>query len=299
MPLSIIGSVALDSVETSVGKRDDALGGSATYFSVSASHFTKVKLVAVVGDDFTEKQHAVFKKHGVDITGLEKQPGKTFRWAGKYEKDINRAITISTELNVFETFKPKIPEQYRGIPFLFLANIDPELQYDVLSQMNKPEIVACDTMNLWIEIKKPQLLKLLKKVDILLLNDGEAKQLSGEINIIKSAEAIKKMGPKTVVIKRGEYGVICFTQSGIFASPGYPLKTICDPTGAGDSFAGGFFGYIARCGKVSDKIVRQALIYGNVMGSYNCESFSQDKLSSLTPAQINKRFNEFKKLMMF
>jgi sugar/nucleoside kinase (ribokinase family) len=295
----VVGSVAFDDIVTPFGKITNALGGSATYFSVSASHFCKVKLVAVVGEDFTDEHHKIFRKHNVDIAGLEKAAGKTFKWVGKYEQDINRAITIRTDLNVFEKFSPKIPESYKKIPYVFLANIDPDLQYEVLAQMKHPKLVALDTMNLWIDIKKPSLLKLLKKVDIFVINEGEARQLSGEVNLIKAANKVLAMGPKVLVVKRGEYGVMCFTKTNVFAAPGFPLESVFDPTGAGDSFAGGFMGYIVKNGKLSDQVIRQALIMGNVMGSYCCETFSQAKLSSLSWAHIKQRFNEFKKLTHF
>ena len=298
----VVGSVALDSVETPFGKVEDALGGSATYFGVSASSFTPVKLVAAVGTDFPAKHVDLLKKHKIDTTGLEKMEGKTFRWAGVYETNMNNRRTLSTCLNVFEKFSPKIPESYQDIPYLFLANIDPDLQYDVLdkvSRRKRPKLIALDTMNLWIDIKKESLIKVLKKADILLINESEARQFAQEHNLVKAANIILAHGPKAVVIKQGEYGALYFSKTTVFSAPAYLLESVCDPTGAGDSFAGGFFGYLAKKGKLDDKTVRQAMIYGTVMGSFCCQGFSLDKLCKISQKDIQKRYKEIKELTVF
>ncbi|OGS22456.1 MAG: sugar kinase [Elusimicrobia bacterium RIFOXYA2_FULL_39_19] len=298
MSILVVGSIALDTVETPFGKAADALGGSATYFSVAASHFTDVKLVGVVGTDFPQEHVKLLKKHNIDTAGLEKQEGKTFRWSGVYEVDMNNRRTLSTDLNVFETFSPKIPKEYLGIQNVFLANIDPSLQYEVLMQVSKkgrPKFVALDTMNLWIQNKKNELIKVLKKVDVLLINESEAKEFAGELNLVKAAKKILALGPKGVVIKKGEYGALYYSKSTMFSASAYPLESVCDPTGAGDSFAGGFVGYIAKSGSLSDKNIRQAVTYGTVMGSFCCQGFSLSKLSKISRADIQKRFQEVKK----
>jgi len=239
MSLLVVGSVAFDSVKTPFGKADDVLGGSATYFSTAASYFTDVSVVAVVGSDFPEKHLTFLKSRKIDIEGIEQTEGKTFRWKGEYGYDLNEARTLDTQLNVFQSFKPKLPESYKNKNVVFLANIDPDLQREVLEQVEKPSLVACDTMNFWIEGKKDSLLKTLKMVDILLINDGEARELSGEPNLVKAASIIHSMGPKTLIIKQGEYGALMFKDGKIFSAPAYPLESVFDPTGAGDSFAGG------------------------------------------------------------
>ncbi len=299
MSILVVGSVALDSVETPFGKVDDAVGGSATYFSTSASHFANVNLVAVVGEDFPESAIDFLKEREIDLTGLKRVPGKTFRWKGRYGFDLNEAHTLETHLNVFETFKPEIPEDYKKSPFVFLANIDPELQIDVLNQVDNPKLVACDTMNFWIESKKEALIKLLSKVDILTINEGEARELAGEPNLVKASKIIFSFGPKAIIIKRGEYGVLMFNENSVFASPAYPLEFVFDPTGAGDTFAGGFMGFLAYTGDVSDESIRQAIIFGSVMASFNVEDFSLNRLKSVTFADIEDRYREFKKLTNF
>jgi len=299
MSILVVGSVALDSVETPYGKVVEALGGSATYFGVAASYFSPVKLVAVVGTDFPQEHINLLHKHKVDTSGLEKMEGKTFRWAGVYEANMNNRRTLSTCLNVFEKFSPKIPDSHLQSPYLFLANIDPDLQLDVLEKVarkRKPKLIAMDTMNLWIDIKKDSLKKVLKKVDILLINESEAKQFAGEHNLVKSAKYILSCGPKAAVIKLGEYGAYFFSKSSMFTATAYPLESVCDPTGAGDSFAGGFFGYLAKAGVFNEKIARQAMVYGTVMGSFCCQGFSLGKLCKITRKDIEKRRAEIKKL---
>ncbi len=299
MSLLIVGSIALDTIETPFGKVKETLGGSAVYSSIAASYFIKPCIVAVVGEDFPKSYLSLLKRHNIDITGVEVANGKTFRWSGHYLYDLNSAQTIETQLNVFKSFNPKIPQQYKNIKNIFLANIDPELQYHVYKQMLQPEIVACDTMNYWIENKKTQLKRTLKIVDILLINETEARQLAEESNIIKAAKCIHKMGPKTIVIKRGEYGAICSYKDNIFIVPSYPVENVFDPTGAGDSFAGGFMGYVTKVGKFNNKILRKAIILGTVMGSFCVEKFGVKKISSITYEDILQRYKEIKKITHF
>jgi len=297
----VVGSVALDSVKTPFGHREDALGGSATYFSTSASFFTDIKLVGVVGSDFPKEHVEFLQSKKVDTAGLEITDGKTFRWAGKYEFDMNEAHTLETQLNAFETFKPKIPDSHKKIPYLFLANINPELQIEVLKQVNRPKFVACDTMNLWIEIKKPALLELIGMVDAIILNEGEARMLTGQPSLVKSAKEIASCGPKHVVIKKGEHGAIYYDKASdsFFMIPAYPLEEVFDPTGAGDTFAGGFMGYIAKEDKVDRTTIKKAIVYGTIMASFNVEQFSLDRLATLTHDEIEQRYKTFQDLCHF
>ena len=299
MSLLVVGSVAFDSVKTPFGEVDEVLGGSATYFSTAASYFTDVSLVAVVGTDFPEKHLKFLKSRGIDIEGIEKTEGKTFRWKGEYGFELNEARTLDTQLNVFQSFKPRLPESYRDKKVVFLANIDPDLQRDVLKQVKNPDLVACDTMNFWIEGKKDSLLDTLKLVDILLINDGEARELSGQPNLVKAAAVIHTMGPKTLIIKRGEYGALMFKDNKIFSAPAYPLESVFDPTGAGDCFAGGFMGYLANTMNFEESNIRKAIIFGSVMASYNVEAFSLEKIKSLDYSEIESRYQEFRKLTHF
>lgn len=299
MSLVVVGSVAFDSVKTPFGEVDEVLGGSATYFSTAASYFTDVSMVAVVGSDFPEKHLKFLKSRKIDIEGIEKTEGQTFRWKGEYGYELNEAHTLDTRLNVFQSFKPVLPESYRDKKVVFLANIDPDLQRDVLEQVRNPDIVACDTMNFWIEGKKDSLLKTLKLVDILLINDGEARELSGEPNLVKAAGVIHTYGPKTLIIKRGEYGALMFRDNKIFAAPAFPLEAVYDPTGAGDCFAGGFMGYLSNTMNFEESNIRKAIIFGSVMASYNVEAFSLDKIKSLDYSEIEARFQEFRKLTHF
>lgn len=299
MSLVVVGSVAFDSVKTPFGEADEVLGGSATYFSTAASYFTEVSLVAVVGTDFPEKHLTFLRSRKIDIAGLERVQGRTFRWKGEYGYELNEARTLDTQLNVFQTFKPKLPDGYRDKKVVFLANIDPDLQRDVLEQVRKPELVACDTMNFWISGKREALIRTLKFVDILLINDGEARELSGEPNLVKAAHVILSYGPKTLIIKRGEYGALMFKEGRIFAAPAYPLEAVFDPTGAGDCFAGGFMGYLTNTMNFEESNIRKAIIFGSVMASFNVEAFSLDKIKSLDYEEIKGRYEEFRKLTHF
>ena len=299
MSLLVAGSVAFDSVKTPFGEREEILGGSATYFSTAASYFTPVNLVAVVGDDFPDQHITFLKSRGVNTEGLERQSGKTFRWKGEYGFQLNEANTLETHLNVFESFRPTIPQSYRDSEVVFLANIDPELQSDVLRQVNSPGIIACDTMNFWISGKRDALLNTLKKVDILIINDGEARQLAMEANLVKAASVIRSYGPKHVIVKRGEYVALMFNSKSVFAAPAYPLESVFDPTGAGDSFAGGFLGYLASTRNFNEENMRQAVIFGSVMASFVVEDFSLNRIRALDYEEILNRYREFKRLTHF
>ena len=299
MSLLVVGSVAFDSVKTPFGEVDDVLGGSATYFSTAASYFADVAVVAVVGDDFPDKHLKFLKSRKIDIEGIEKREGKTFRWKGEYGYELNEAKTLDTQLNVFQSFSPKLPESYKEKKVVFLANIDPDLQRDVLGQVNNPSLIACDTMNFWIEGKRESLLSTLRLVDILLINDGEARELSNEPNLVRAARKILSFGPKTLIIKRGEYGALMFKDNKIFSAPAYPLETIFDPTGAGDSFAGGFMGFLANTMNYDEANIRRAIIFGSVMASFNVESFSLDRLRTLDYTEVKNRYTEFKGLTHF
>jgi sugar/nucleoside kinase (ribokinase family) len=297
--LLVVGSVGLDTVETRGGRRVDVLGGAASYFSVAASFLAPPRLTAVVGTDFPAEHTALLERHAVDLAGLERAPGKTFRWSGRYSPDFNTRTTLDTQLNVFQSFRPKLPAGWRDSAFVFLANIDPELQLDVLEQVNKPRFVACDTMNFWIEGKREALLRLLARVDMLLLNDEEARQLSGESNLPAAARAIRGLGPRAVVVKRGDAGALLFHEGGVFAAPAFPLEAVVDPTGAGDSFAGGFMGWLARAGGTSPADIRTAMILGSVLASYCVEDFSLDRFRSLDLSAIRERFAAFVDLVHF
>jgi len=299
MPILVVGSVAYDTVETPFGQAEQVLGGSASFFSVAASFFAPVNLVAVVGEDFGEEQLAAFRDRPIDLEGLERTEGKTFHWQGKYSLDLNSRDTIRTDLNVFEFFKPKIPASYRTSEAVFLGNIDPVLQREVLDQVEGPRLVACDTMNFWIDGKPEELRELLRDVQVLLINDAEARDLSGEWNLVKAARAIREMGPRTLVVKKGEHGVLMFTGEGSFAAPAYPLEEVFDPTGAGDTFAGGFLGYLASTGEVGDPALRRAVIVGSALASFCCEAFSLDRLLTLTREEIEERYGLFQRLTRF
>jgi len=298
-PVLVVGSVALDSVETPFGKADEVLGGSGTYFSSSASHFTGVQLVGVVGDDYPVEKLEPLAARGVDLAGLEKATGSSFRWRGRYRHDLNSAETLETHLGVFSNFRPKIPDQFKRSPFVFLANIDPRLQLQVLEQVEKPRLVACDTMNFWIESRRPELVELLGHVDLITLNDAEARQLTEHTNLVQAARWIMDKGPKHVLIKKGEHGAFMFTRDSIFFAPAYPLESVFDPTGAGDSFAGGFIGYLAATGDLSDANMRRAVVVGSAMGSFAVERFSNARLLEITRADIDARIQEFRQLVAF
>jgi sugar/nucleoside kinase (ribokinase family) len=299
MSVLVVGSVALDSVETPFGKADNVIGGSGTFFSASASHLSPVQLVGVVGDDYPMAQLEPLKARGVDMAGLEQAKGESFRWRGRYRHDLNSAETLETRLGVFSHFSPKIPAQFRNAPFVFLANIDPRLQLDVLKQVERPKLVACDTMNFWIESRRPDIVELIKHVDLITLNDGEARQLTDCANLVKAARWIMAHGPRMVIIKKGEHGAFLFKEKSIFFAPAFPLEEVFDPTGAGDSFAGGFMGYLARTGDLSDANLRRAVVYGSAMGSFAVEKFSVQRLLEITPADIAARVAAFRSLVAF
>ena len=299
MSVLVVGSVALDSVETPFGKADDVLGGSATFFSASASHLSPVQLVGVVGNDYPMEQLQPLADRRVDLSGLERADGRSFRWRGRYRHDLNVAETIETHLGVFSNFRPKIPEKFRRAPFVFLGNIDPRLQLEVLTQVDRPKLVACDTMNFWIESRRPELLELMERVDLVTLNDGEARQLSEKYNLVKAARWIMSRGPKIVIIKKGEHGAFMFSEHEVFFAPAYPLEEVFDPTGAGDSFAGGFMGYLARCGEVSERNLRRAVVYGSAMGSFAVEKFSIQRLLEVSPQDVAARVRDFHRLTSF
>lgn len=299
MSILVVGSIALDTIKTPFGKVKDALGGSATYFSVCASFFTRVNLVSCVGEDFPKRYVDFFKNRNIDLRGLEIKKGRTFRWEGRYGYDFNTAHTVSTRLNVLSEFKPHIPKEYKKSRLIFLANIDPKLQYEVLEQIKNPRFVACDSMNYWIKTKKDSLLSLLKKIDLFMVNDAEIRQITNCSNLLGAARILLKIGPKMLVVKKGEHGAVFFSKNMNFCAPAYLNETIFDPTGAGDSFAGGFMGYLATCKKITSNAIRRAVIYGSLFASYNVEAFSIGRLKQLTKRDIINRYNAFKHLTRF
>ena len=305
MSLVVVGSVAYDGLETPAGKVERALGGAATYIALASSYFTKTSIVAVVGDDFAQQDYDLLASRGIGLEGLERVPGKTFFWAGVYSADMNDRTTLTTELNVFAGFDPKLPESYRGQPYLMLGNIQPALQRSVRAQMTGPRLTGGDTMNFWINDFRSELLETLKGWDFLLINDSEARLLSGESNLRRAAAAIRAMGPRILVIKRGEYGATLFHDGGYFSVAGYLLDKLTDPTGAGDCFAGGFTGYLAsqgvtlHDGALPDRELARAVVYGSVMGSFCCEEFGVDRFRTLTREEIDARFAEFRKFSSF
>lgn len=299
MSLLVVGSVAFDSVETPFGHRENALGGSALYFSACASYFTDVRLVAVVGEDFPEAPVDFLRSRKVDVSGLHRAPGKTFRWTGRYGYDLNDAETLDTQLNVFGEFAPNLSDTFRDSEYVFLANIDPELQLEVLDQVREPKFVACDTMNFWIDGKLAELKRTLSRVDMVVINEAEARELSGESNMVKAARAIRALGPSHVVIKRGEYGALSFCGDDVFFAPAYPLEDVFDPTGAGDTFAGGLLGNIARWGRLDADTLRLATVMGCTMASFVVEQFSFDGMRDLNDDKIHARLAAFRKLITF
>lgn len=299
MSILVVGSVALDSVETPFGSAPEVLGGSAVFFSAAATHFSRVNVVGVVGQDYPVHELEFLQARGADLSGVEVAEGESFRWSGRYDYDLNSRDTLETRLGVFADFRPRIPEQFRDTPVVFLGNIDPALQLEVLDQMRGPELVACDTMNYWIEGSREDLLRLLKRVDILLVNDSEARELAGEANLLKAARWIRERGPEIVVVKKGEHGAILFGPDWLFFAPGYPLEEIFDPTGAGDSFAGGFLGYLATADGWGEEDFRRAMIYGSAMGSFAVERFSVDRFRNLEPRAIGDRVREFREMTAF
>ena len=300
MSLTVVGSVAFDALESPFGKRDKILGGAATHFALSASFFTKVNAVGVVGGDFGDDEWSVFKRHAINTDDIEVVPeGKTFFWSGRYEYDMNTAHTLDTQLNVFADFDPKLSENSKNARLLFLANIQPTLQKGVREQSPNAEFVAMDTMNYWITSAKDELLETIKVVDCIIINDAEARQLTDEPNIHRAARAIMDLGLRAVVIKRGEYGATLFTKDGYFSAPAYPLESVFDPTGAGDTFAGGFMGYLASQREITDDSMRRACIYGSVMASFNVEKFGTERVDALDYPEINQRFRDFKRMTHF
>lgn len=300
MSILVVGSVAYDDLETPAGARKDALGGAATHFSAAASFFSAVHLIGIVGDDFDPAHIEFFKSKGISTAGLKVVPGgKTFRWKGHYLTNLNQAETLSTELGVFATFDPELTDHHRKRPYLFLANIHPELQLKVLSQMEDPKLIAIDTMNYWISSTRDALQKVLERADLVFVNDGEARMLTGDGNLTMAAQKIRSWGPKYVVIKRGEHGALLFTPDHIFAAPAFLLSKVVDPTGAGDTFAGGFLGYLAREDRLNDETFRRAVILGSVMASFQVEDFGLDRLKGLSQSDIEERFTAFRDLAHF
>ncbi|HEV7843651.1 MAG TPA: PfkB family carbohydrate kinase [Pyrinomonadaceae bacterium] len=300
MSLLVVGSVAFDAVETPFGKRDKMLGGSASHFSISASFFSDVRVVAVVGGDFTREEEQVFERHNVNISDLERVPGgKSFFWRGRYDYDLNTAHTLDTQLNVFADFQPKLSEEAKQSRLVFLGNIQPDLQRGVREQVQGAELVALDTMNLWIDMTRDSLLETIKGVHVMIINDAEARQLAEEPNLMRAARKIMSQGPRALVVKRGEYGAALFTPDTYFAIPAYPLESVFDPTGAGDTFAGGFMGYLASQEKLDEAAMRRAMIFGSVMASFNVEEFGTERVQRLTHNEINERFRAFKQMTHF
>ena len=297
MSLLVVGSMAFDAIETPFGKVNKTLGGAASYFALAASQFTPVRVVAIVGEDFTEKERAVFKGHKIDLSGVEHAEGKSFFWAGRYSQNMNERTTLATELNVFANFKPTLPDSYLDSSSIFLGNIDPSLQRSVLKQVKgKPKVVGLDTMNYWIEGTPAELRETLKHTQILMINDDETRQLTGEHNLLRAAKKVFKLGPRTLVIKRGEHGALMVHDKFMFSVPAFPLEEVHDPTGAGDSFAGGFFGYLASQETLTPASWRHAMYYGGVMGSFACERFGTERLQQLSRSEIDARFNVFREI---
>jgi sugar/nucleoside kinase (ribokinase family) len=299
LSILVVGSVAFDVLRTPTKQGERVLGGAATYFALSASFFTQVNVVAVVGDDFTEQDRSVFRGRSIDLSGLETGKGKTFRWGGEYSRDLTQRTTLFTELGVFERFQPSIPDHFRRSSLVFLANIHPTLQLEVMEQVRSPQLIGADTMNYWIERTPDELAKMLSRIDVLVINDEEARQLAREHNLVKAAARIRSMGPSTLVIKRGEYGVLCFRENERFATVSFPLETVVDPTGAGDSFAGGFMGYLSTHEELNDQAVRQGIIFGSVLGSFCVEDLGTARLERLTREEVYQRYQEFKSLTDF
>ena len=299
MGILVVGSVALDSVKTPFGLGEEILGGSATYFAIAASYFTNVSVIAVVGEDFPEAHVSFLLRKGIDLSGLQRKKGKTFRWKGEYGLDLNTRTTLETHLNVFADFSPKLLSGHLSPEYVFLGNIDPDLQRSVLEQVKRPRLVACDTMNYWIQNKRDALLKTLSMVDLLIINDAETRQLADQANLIQAAKRILTWGPKTLVIKRGEYGALLFHAGSVFNAPAYPVEDVVDPTGAGDSFAGGLVGYLAASRASDESALRRAVVFGSAMASFNVTGFGPGRLADLTYPEIESRYREFRKLVFF
>ena len=299
MSVLVVGTVAFDSIETPFGSAERILGGSASYFALGANYFAPVRIVGVIGQDFPQDYLDLFTQRGIDIEGIKKEKGDTFHWRGRYHEDINQRDTIELHLNVLAGFEPKLPERYRDAEYVFLGNIDPRMQMEVLNQIRRVKLVVCDTMDHWIRQSADELRKVLRRIEMLVINDSEARLLSGYDNIVKAARAILKMGPKTVLIKRGEYGVLQFSDSSVFATPAYPLEEVFDPTGAGDSFAGGLLGQLARSGDSGQGGLRRAIVYGSVVASFTVENFGVKRLSEVSLVEIEERYQRFVELTDF
>ncbi|HET9947959.1 MAG TPA: PfkB family carbohydrate kinase [Longimicrobiales bacterium] len=299
MSILCVGSVALDSIETPFGRAERVLGGSAVYFSAAASLFGHVQVVGVVGEDYPHEELRFLERRGVDLSGIERRAGESFFWSGRYHFDLNTRDTLETRLGVFADFEPKIPEAFRDARYVFLGNIDPVLQHDVLDQVEAPEVVACDTMNYWITSSRESLIELLGRVRIFIVNDEEVRQLADEPNLVKAARWVQERGPEIVVVKKGEHGAMLFADGWLFFVPGFPLEEVFDPTGAGDAFAGGFMGQLARAGSLDPHDLRRAMVYGSVLGSYAVEKFSVRRLVDLPPADIERRVVQFRELTAF
>jgi sugar/nucleoside kinase (ribokinase family) len=298
MDVAVVGSVALDTVETPWGRNEEGLGGAATFFSLAASYYAPVHLVGVVGEDFPERHIELLQSHGINIDGLERAPGRTFRWTGRYHEDLNYRDTLDTQLNVFEQFHPKLPEAARRAKYLFLGNIHPALQLEVLDQSDA-EFIGLDTMNLWIDNFPGELRKVLARVNAAFFNDSEARELTNERNLVRAADKIRDMGPRIVVIKKGEHGCLIFERDGVFCAPAFPLPDVVDPTGAGDSFAGGFMGYVASQDRTDFPTLRRAVVHGSVVASYTCEKFGPDRLAEISTEDIEERYEGFRRLASF
>ena len=298
-PIVVVGTIAIDSVSSPFGKAERVLGGSAMYFAASASLFTPVNVVSVVGEDFGPERWKEMTHPEVDLSGVETLPDKTFCWGGIYRKDINRRDTLFTELGVLERFNPVVPESYRNCQTVFLANVDPVVQLKVLDSLEKPEFVVLDTMNYWINNERPRLEEVIARSDVIIINDDEAREITGELNLPSAMEEIQRLGPPVVVVKKGEHGALLSDGGDLFALPGLPLKTVCDPTGAGDCFAGGFVGYIQRSGSRTNKVLRTAVAYGSAVASFCCEDFSADRLRILEAEELDRRVDQFRRLVEF
>lgn len=299
MSILVLGTAALDTVTTPSGKRRDMLGGSAVHFALSASYFTKVNLVAIVGEDFPKKHIEFLKKKGIVLTSLVIKVGKTFRWEGEYSGDLNTALTLSTELGVLSAFRPEVASHQRRIENIFLANVDPDIQRHLLERMHAPRLVGLDSMNYWINHKKRSLLKLMKKVDIYVANDAEARSLSGEVNLIKAAKSLRRLGAKIIVVKKGEHGVLVYCDDFIFCLPAYPVEKIVDPTGAGDTFAGAFMGYLTRVRRIHALAIKKAISYGTIMASFNVEGFGVERTSTVAKRDVEHRLKDFREITSF
>jgi cytidine kinase len=299
MSVLVTGSVALDSVKTPAEEHSELLGGSASYASVAASFFSPVNMVGIVGTDFPEKYFDLYRKHGINLDGLQIAKGKTFRWSGEYEWDLNKRRTLSVCLNVFETFQPRLPENYRRTPYVLLGNIAPQLQMHVLSQIERPKFIVADTMDLWIETQREALNDLLRKIDCIVLNESEAREVTKQTSLIRAGRLLLKQGPKYVIVKKGEHGCLLFADNLFFSAPAYPLEDIHDPTGAGDCFAGAFTGYLAKADRIEHDSLRKAVVYGSVIASYCVEAFSLDRLETLNSAEIEQRYQLFKLMSHF